>query len=55
MKLKWSWVAATCVLAGILILVLPKGEMLMRYVIEYLIGIGLIVIGVLYFVVRALR
>ena len=48
MKLEWSWVGATCVLAGILILVLPN-------IIEYLIGIGLIAIGVLYFAIRALR
>ena len=48
MKLKWSWVGATCVIAGILVIVLPN-------IIEYLIGIGLIVTGVLYFAVRALR
>lgn len=41
--MKRNWIGAIWIIAGILILVLPN-------IIEYLIGIGLIVIGVLYFI-----
>ncbi len=41
--MKFNWIGAIFIIAGILILVLPN-------IIEYLIGIGLIVIGVLYFI-----
>ena len=40
--MKFNWIGAIFIIAGILILVLPN-------IIEYLIGITLIVIGVLYF------
>ncbi len=39
---KWSWVGSTLIIAGILILVRPN-------LIEWLIGIAIIVIGVFYF------
>ncbi len=40
--MKWSWVGATLVIAGILVLVRPN-------LIEWLIGIAMILIGVFYF------
>ena len=46
--MKRNWIGAIWIIAGILILVLPN-------IIEYLIGIGLIVIGVLYFIGKSLR
>ena len=41
--MKLNWIGAIFIIAGILILVLPN-------IIEYLIGISLIVIGILYFI-----
>ncbi len=41
--MKFNWMGAIFIIGGILILVLPN-------IIEYLIGISLIVIGILYFV-----
>ncbi len=40
--MKWSWVGATLIVAGILIIVRPN-------LIEWLIGIVMIIIGVFYF------
>ncbi len=40
--MKWSWVGATLIVAGILILVFPD-------LLERLIGISIILIGVFYF------
>jgi multisubunit Na+/H+ antiporter MnhC subunit len=40
--MKWSWVGATLVIAGILVIVRPN-------LIEWLIGIAMILIGVFYF------
>ncbi len=40
--MKWSWVGSTLIIAGILIIVRPN-------LIEWLIGIAMIVIGVFYF------
>jgi len=46
--MKLNWIGATFTVAGILILVLPN-------IIEYLIGIGLIVMGILYFIRKPIR
>ncbi len=40
--MKWSWVGATSIVAGILVLVFPN-------LIERLIGITIILVGVFYF------
>lgn len=40
--MKWSWVGSTLIVAGILVLVFPN-------LIEWLIGIAIIVVGVFYF------
>ncbi len=40
--MKWSWVGATLIITGILVVVRPN-------LIEWLIGIAMIVIGVFYF------
>ena len=45
--MKFNWLGAIFIIAGILVLVLPN-------IIEYLIGIGLILIGVLYFMGKSL-
>ena len=44
--MKWTWIGAAWVLAGILVLVLP-------HLINWLIGIGVIVVGVLTFIDKA--
>ncbi len=41
--MKWNWIGAIWIVAGILVLVLP-------HLINWLIGIAVIVIGVLYFI-----
>jgi len=41
--MKWSWIGAACIIAGILVLVLP-------HLINWVIGIGVIVVGVLHFI-----
>jgi len=41
--MKFNWIGAIFIIAGILILVLPN-------IIEYLIGISLIVGGIMYFI-----
>ena len=46
--MKLNWIGVIFIIAGILILVLPN-------IIEYLIGIGLIIIGILYFVRKYIR
>ena len=44
--MKWTWIGAAWILVGILVLVLPN-------LINWLIGIGVIVIGVLTFIEKA--
>lgn len=41
--MKWSWIGVVLVVIGILVLVLP-------HLINWLIGIGIIVVGVLHFI-----
>ncbi len=41
--MKWNWVGAILIIAGILVIVRPN-------LIEWLIGIAMIVIGVFYFI-----
>ena len=43
LKLRWSWIGVVFVIAGVLIVNLPN-------IIEYMIGAGLILIGIFYFV-----
>jgi len=44
--MKWSWIGFVWIVAGILVLVLP-------HLINWLIGIGVIVIGVLHFIQKS--
>jgi len=46
--MKFNWIGAIFIIAGILILVFPN-------IIEYLIGISLIVIGILYYIRKYIR
>ncbi len=41
--MKWSWIGLVLIVIGILVLVLP-------HLINWLIGIGIIVVGVLHFI-----
>jgi multisubunit Na+/H+ antiporter MnhC subunit len=41
--MKWSWVGATLIISGILVIVRPN-------LIEWVIGIAIIVVGVFYFI-----
>jgi hypothetical protein len=43
--MKWSWIGLVWIIAGILVLVLP-------HLINWLIGIAIIVVGVLHFLHR---
>ncbi len=43
--MRWSWIGIILIVAGILILVLP-------HLINWLIGIAIIVVGVLHFIQR---
>jgi len=44
--MKWSWIGLVWVIAGILVLVLP-------HLINWLIGIGVIVVGVMHFIQKS--